>query len=258
MSLPLHVAIIMDGNGRWAQEKGLKRSAGHLAGSETVRTTIQECVKLGIRYLTLYAFSTENWKRPKEEVNYLFSLFCDFVQKELPLLVKEGVRLTMIGQKSDLPLATRTALKYAMQKTAKGKNMELILALNYSGTDEIVHATRESVLALFDTPKTLEKIRQHSTNDKDLKKYLGKLFSEKNYGIENIQNQVYNPNAPAPDLIIRTGGELRLSNFYLLQAAYAEFYFTDVYWPDFQVKDFHDALDAYKKRKRRYGATEVS
>ncbi len=255
MTKPNHIAIIMDGNGRWAEQRGLKRIEGHLAGAQTVRSVLTECVQQEIPYLTLYAFSTENWKRPEEEVTGLFKLFCDFVQKELPLMIEHNVKLSMIGDKTQLPLATRKALDYALSKTAHGTSTELILALNYSGTQELVKATRESALDVLCKEEVLNKIIDLSQKKKTklLKAELEEIFSDKNFGLENLRAHHYHPNIPDPDLIIRTSGELRLSNFYLLQAAYSEFYFTDVLWPDFSVEDFRLALDHFSNRKRRFG-----
>lgn len=253
MTKPNHIAIIMDGNGRWAQEKGLKRSEGHLAGANTVHTILTECIRHEIPHLSLYAFSTENWNRPKDEVNYLFKLFCDFVNKELPHMIKEGIRLSMIGEKSDLPLAARKALDYAIKKTANGTNTELTLALNYSGSHEILHAARTSAYEALCSPENLAKIMQAAKSESSLKKELSNIFSKQNYTEATLRNQFFHPNLPDPDLIIRTSGELRLSNFYLFQAAYSELYFSDVYWPDFSADDFNLALESYAQRKRRFG-----
>lgn len=254
MTLPKHIAIIMDGNGRWAEERGLKRSEGHLAGANAVRIALQECLRLGIPHLSLYAFSTENWKRPQEEVNFLFKLFCDFVQKELPLMLQEGVKLSVVGNREKLPFTTQKALNYALDKTKDGKKIELTLALNYSGSDEILRAGRFSALELLQQEDVLEKLQQKARSKEDFKAYLKDILSEEAYSLELFRQQLYLPYLPDPDLIIRTSGELRLSNFFLLQAAYSELYFTSTYWPDFDEKEFQLALDAYTKRKRRFGA----
>ena len=257
MKKPKHIAIIMDGNGRWAQERGLKRSEGHLAGAQTVRTVLTECVRHEIPHVSLYAFSTENWNRPQEEVNYLFTLFCEFTNKELPLMLKEGIRLNVIGEKSNLPLATRKALDYAIKKTAKGTNTELTLALNYSGSQEIIQAARKSAYESLCSPENLERIIKAAQNEATLKKEFARIFSETDYTEANLRKHFFYPELPDPDLIIRTSGELRLSNFYLFQAAYSELYFTDVYWPDFSALDFKLALDVYANRKRRFGKIDV-
>jgi len=256
MIKPNHIAIIMDGNGRWAQERALPRSEGHLAGAKAVRTVLTECMQHEIPHLSLYAFSTENWNRPQDEVNYLFKLFCDFINKELPRMIKEGIRLSMIGEKGKLPLATRKALEYALKKTANGTKTELTLALNYSGSREIVQAVRKSAYETLCSSENLEKIMKASNNESTLKKEFLRIFSEKNYTEQSLRDHFFHPSLPDPDLIIRTSGELRLSNFYLFQAAYSELYFSDVYWPDFSAHDFQLALEAYAKRKRRFGKIE--
>ena len=257
MTKPNHIAIIMDGNGRWAQERGLKRSDGHLAGANAVSTALTECMRYEIPHLSLYAFSTENWNRPQDEINYIFKLFCDFVTKELPRMVKESIRLSMIGEKANLPLATRTALDHALKKTAKGTKTELTLAINYSGSQEIMQAARKSAYESLSSPENLEKIMKASKSEASLKKEFLRIFSEKNYTENTLREHFFHPSLPDPDLVIRTSGELRLSNFYLFQAAYSELYFTDVYWPDFSAHDFQLALEAYANRKRRFGKIEV-
>ncbi len=256
MTLPRHIAIIMDGNGRWATQKGLSRSEGHLAGAKTVEVLIKECLRHKIPHLSLYAFSTENWNRPQEEVDYLFELFCQFIKSELPLMLQEGIRFSMIGEKSKLPPSAQTALEHAISETKKGNNLELILAINYSGTQEILHAVRQSVSEIL-LQKEQKAYIQNLINDKksseDILSYLTSLFDDIHYTEQNLRNNLYLPDLPDPDFIIRTSGELRLSNFYLLQAAYSEFYFTDTLWPDFSARDFEKALLAYQNRKRRFG-----
>lgn len=252
MTLPKHIAIIMDGNGRWATQKGLSRSEGHLAGAKTVEVVIKECLRHKIPHLSLYAFSTENWNRPQEEVNYLFELFCQFVKSELPLMLEEGIRFSMIGDKKRLPETAKKALEQAINETKDGQNLELTLAINYSGTQEILHAVRQSAAEIILQNK--QKIQTVIDNKSDdLIQYLTSFFDDTHYTEQNLRSNLYLPNLPDPDLIIRTSGELRLSNFYLLQAAYAEFYFTDTLWPDFSAEDFEKALAAYKNRKRRFG-----
>ncbi len=252
MTKPKHIAFIMDGNGRWAKQKGFERSDGHLAGAKTVRTILKACVKHEIPYVSLYAFSTENWNRPKDEVSTLFKLFCDFVKAELPLMLEHKIRLSIIGDKSGLPKTSQKALEYAIQKTAHGTNTELILALNYSGTQEICRAARNGILELLSSEQNLEKIS--TANKSDLTKVINEIISTENFSEQELRAHLFQPSVPDPDLIIRTGGELRLSNFYLLQAAYAELYFCDTFWPDFQEEDLNLALEAFAKRKRRFGA----
>lgn len=229
--LPTHIAIIMDGNGRWATARGLTRSDGHKAGAETVRRAVSRCRELGIQYLTLYAFSQENWSRPKMEVNFLFELLTQFIRNELPLMMRENVRLCVLGDIDALPLAARAALKLSMQKTQKNDGLVLNLALNYSGRAELVHACRKIVA---------EGIAPQSITD------------------ETIAAHLWSAGQPDPDLIIRTSGEVRLSNFLLFQCAYSELYFTKTPWPDFDATALDDALEDFALRQRRFGNTEPS
>ncbi|BBD08630.1 polyprenyl diphosphate synthase [Desulfovibrio ferrophilus] len=227
-SLPVHLAVIMDGNGRWATSRGLTRSEGHRAGTKTARKVVTECRKLGIRHLTLYTFSKENWGRPKEEISFLFDLLKRFLTNELSLLLEQDIRLNILGEINELPLATRKVLQHVMTTTNDCASMTLNLALNYSSRDEIVRAAR--LLAEAETPPA--------------------EFTE-----EALANRLYTAGQPDPDLIIRTSGEQRLSNYLLFQAAYAEFYFTDTLWPDFDETELHKALETYAGRKRRFGKT---
>lgn len=227
--MPSHIAIIMDGNGRWARERGLERSAGHRAGAEAVRAVVEECARLGVNYLTLYAFSSENWARPKNEISSLFTLLVEFLTVETPRLAAQNVSLGVIGDIGKLPLPSRLALSHAREATAKGAGMRLNLALNYGGRDEIVRAAKK----LFASVKNQSEI--------DENKFAQFLDTA---------------GQPDPDLLIRTSGELRLSNYLLWQCAYSELYFTPIYWPDFTPAELHRALEAYAVRKRRFGATE--
>ncbi len=226
--LPVHVSIIMDGNGRWATARGLERTQGHRAGTEAARKIVREARRIGIRHLTLYTFSSENWSRPKQEVSFLFELLVTFLKDELPTLMEQNIRLRVLGDLAGLPIASRTALQHAINKTAANTSMTLNLALNYSGRGEIVRAVRALVSEGI-TPNdiTEERLAQH----------------------------LYSAGQPDPDLMIRTSGELRLSNFLLYQHAYSEFHFTSTYWPDFSVEEFRDALTAYASRERRFGKT---
>lgn len=255
MTLPKHIAIIMDGNGRWAKQRGLSRSEGHLAGANTVELVIRECLRHKIPHLSLYSFSTENWNRPKEEVDYLFNLFCQFVESKLPLMLEENIRFSMIGDKSGLPEEAQNALENAIEKTTHCKKLELTLAINYSGTQEILHAVRQSVGEILTQKQHKEKIQSfiQKNESEAVIPYLASLFDKNHYTEQNLRNNLYLPYLPDPDLIIRTSGELRLSNFYLLQAAYSEFYFTETFWPDFSEQDFENALIAYQNRNRRFG-----
>ena len=227
--LPVHLAVIMDGNGRWAQARGLPREAGHRAGAETVREIVTECRKLGIRYLTLYTFSSENWNRPKTEVTALFSLLLEFLGQEVPRMEREGIRLNILGDIDGLPLAARTALRHGMRRTAANDGMVLNLALNYGGRAEIVRAVQELLREGVSPDEVTE---------------------------ESFARHLYTAGQPDPDFLIRTSGEQRLSNYLLYQCAYSEFYFTPVPWPDFRVPQLHEALAVYGSRSRRFGKTQ--
>jgi undecaprenyl diphosphate synthase len=228
-----HLAIIMDGNGRWAQSRGLERTAGHKAGADNVLKIMSAVKKFDIRYLTLYAFSTENWKRPAAEVTALMKLLKEFTFHQLPMIQKENVRLNAIGRLDDLPEASRLALLGAMKATRNNTAGVLTLALNYGGRSEIVDAARrfaEAVKAGKADPAELDE----------------KLFAD----------YLYDPELPDPDLVIRTSGELRISNFLLWEMAYSELYVTDVLWPDFDENELAKALDSFGSRKRRFGGVE--
>lgn len=224
-----HLAIIMDGNGRWAKARGLPRSEGHRAGGETVRRVLGFCRDAGIRYLTLYAFSVENWKRPKEEVDALMGLLVSYLADEESMLHKHQVRLRIMGQKDDLPEAVQAELARVEAATAQYER-QLILCLSYGGRTEIVSAA-----------KRLAKAVAAGELDPD-------AIDEATF-----TQHLYLPDVPDPDLIVRTSGEMRLSNFLLWQASYAELYVTPVLWPDFDKADFDAALASFGKRERRYG-----
>jgi undecaprenyl diphosphate synthase len=228
--IPQHVAIIMDGNGRWAKQRGLPRLEGHRRGVETVRTVVDAARELGIRYLTLYAFSAENWKRPADEVSGLMGLLDYFLQRELDNLIKEKVRLHTIGRTEALPANVRRELERVKQATKDFRDWNLILALNYGAQTEAADAARayaEAVQAGRENPAEISWERFH--------------------------RYFYTAPFPAPDLLIRTSGELRLSNFLMLQLAYAEMVFTPVLWPDFGRADLQSAVADYARRERRYG-----
>ena len=229
-TLPWHIAVIMDGNGRWASERGLARSAGHKAGARAVRTLVEECRSLGIPYVTVYAFSKENWQRPEKEVAGLFGLFRSFLDSELPELDRQGIRLRFIGDRGDIPAMNRRAFEHAERKTAGNTAMTLTIAVSYSGREEILNAVRKALAAGM-KPESVT--------------------------MESFAGLLYEPDVPDPDLIIRTGGELRISNFLLWQCAYAEFWFSDVYWPDFGRDDLRRALESYAARNRRFGRSEA-
>lgn len=225
-----HLAIIMDGNGRWAKKRNLPRQVGHKAGVEKVKTITKACSEYGINYLTLYAFSTENWSRPLEEVNGLMDLLVIFLKKELDEMHKNNVRIRTIGDLSPLPEKSKAAMLNAIEKTKDNDGIHLIIALNYGSRDEMIrgikkiaHDVKEGVL---------------QTEDIDVSRFSSYLDTS---------------DIPDPDLLIRTSGEVRLSNFLLWQLAYTEFYFTDVYWPDFDEKALDESIKVYQGRHRRYG-----
>lgn len=226
---PGHVAIIMDGNGRWAQRRSMPRLSGHKAGAETVLRVLGYCKEVGIKYLTLYAFSTENWKRPQDEVSGLMKLLGAFLDKHGAKLIENRVRLRVAGDMGRLPSELADRLRQFEAQTV-GFEQQLILALNYSGRSELVNAMR----------KIAGQIRDGVLNPEDIDE-------------QTISSQTYTPDVPDPDLIIRTSGEFRVSNFLLWQCAYSEFFVTDVLWPDFDEKDFSAALHSYSRRNRRFG-----
>ena len=228
--LPKHIAIIMDGNGRWAKKRFLPRTAGHKAGVETVRTIITECKRLGIKHVTLYTFSTENWKRPVLEVETLMMLLQTYLKKEVEELNRNNVRLTAIGDIEKLPKSCLDELKRAMELTKDNDGPNLNLALNYGGRYDITNAVKQ----------ISRDIENHKLNSDDITE-------------ETIKNYLSTKSIPDPDLVIRTSGEQRLSNFLLWELAYAELYFTDVYWPDFDEKELQKAIYTYQNRDRRFG-----
>jgi undecaprenyl diphosphate synthase len=230
--LPKHIAVIMDGNGRWAKTHGKPRVFGHKNGVEAVREVTEACAEIGVSYLTLYAFSTENWSRPAFEVNALMALLIDAVKSEMKTLNKNNIRLQAIGDLSKLPSLSRKALEEGIEQTKNNTRMTLILALNYSSRWEIVQASKtisEDVL--------LGKILPADVNED--------LFS----------SYLTTKNIPDPELLIRTSGELRISNYLLWQIAYAELYFTEVFWPDFRKNDLYKAIIDFQGRERRFGKT---
>ena len=228
--IPRHVAIIMDGNGRWAQSRGLDRLRGHMQGVESVRTAVESSLRHGVRYLTLYVFSTENWGRPADEVNGLMALLCENIVKEAAKLAEQGVSVRVIGDRDSMSEKVQEHLAMIERETASGEKLTLILALNYSSRHEIARA-----IGLM-----IEAEKQENITVAEL-------------GPESLRAYLYTADFPDPDLIIRTSGECRLSNFLLWQAAYSEFYFTEVLWPDFGAEDFDKAVAEYGARDRRYG-----
>jgi len=224
--VPQHIAIIMDGNGRWARQRGLPRLAGHRAGTENVRRVLQSCVEVGVKILTLYAFSTENWTRPRDEVDGLMGLLSQAIDREVENLVKNGVRLRHLGSLEGLSAPLQGRIEQGIAATAGGERILLNVALNYGGRREIVTAVQRLMK---------EGLAPDEVTEETLARYL------------------YTAGLPDPDLIIRTAGEMRLSNFLIWQAAYAEFYATPTFWPDFDRQELDKALQAYAKRQRKFG-----
>lgn len=229
-NIPGHIAIIMDGNGRWAKRRGLPRAAGHHAGMKAVKRATVAADKLGVKVLTLYAFSTENWKRPRDEVDYLMKLPEEFLALELDELVEKNVRVRMTGWKEGLPAHTIAALETAIERTKHNDGLILNFALNYGSRYEIVHAVKEIG----------EEVRLGKLNVEDITESL-------------LSERLLTGALPDPDLIIRTSGEIRISNFMLWQMAYSELWFTDIYWPEFTDAHLVQAVSEYQRRARRYG-----
>ena len=230
-NIPGHIAIIMDGNGRWAKKRGLSRSMGHREGSRTLKKIVEECYKLGVRYLTVYAFSTENWSRPKEEVDELMKLLLEYLRNAEKELAGKKVRIRVIGEKKHLPEEIIKEINRVEKNTENIEGLDFIIALNYGGRQEIVEAVSRLV--------------------EDVKTGLVSEIDEK-----AISERLYTKGIPDPDLLIRTSGEMRISNFLIWQSSYTEFYFCDVLWPDFSVANLKDAIIAYQGRQRRFGGVK--
>ena len=230
--LPRHLAIIMDGNGRWAKQQGLLRALGHERGTKSVKVTVESCAKLGIENLTLYAFSTENWNRPKLEVDTLMKLLISSLKRELDTLQKNNIQLNCIGNIELLPTKAKKELLTVIEKTKNNTRMTLTLALSYGAREELLNAVK----------KISDKVKNN-------------IISIDSIDESIINQHLYTHNLPDVDLVIRTSGEHRISNFLLWQIAYAEFYFTDVLWPDFNEDDLYQAILNYQKRERRFGKT---
>jgi undecaprenyl diphosphate synthase len=224
--VPRHIAIIMDGNGRWAKERGLPRIAGHRAGTENLRTIIRASAKLGIQYLTFYAFSTENWSRPKAEVTGLMHILSDVIDREMAELHKEGARLVHIGHLDGLSQALQDKVHQAMDLTKDNQRITIVLAFNYGGRDEIIHAIKRMLADQVDPDAVDEAL---------------------------VGNYMFTSEIPDPDLVIRTSGEQRTSNFLTWQSVYSEWYFPQVYWPDFNEEELRKAIEVYAQRDRRFG-----
>lgn len=236
--IPQHIAIIMDGNGRWATERGKERSYGHQAGVDTVRRITSECTRLGVKYLTLYTFSTENWNRPADEVAALMGLVLSSLEDEI--FMKNNVRFQVIGDMKRLPQTVQDKLQETMDHTAQNSAMTMVVALSYSSRWEIIKAMKETVAEAMASGETY--------TYQDIEDQLTE---------ENFAKHLDTSFMPDPDLLIRTGGELRISNYLLWQIAYSELYFCDTYWPDFNEDDLHKAIISYQSRQRRFGKTEA-
>ena len=230
--IPRHVAIIMDGNGRWAKRQGLARMFGHRQGVETVHSITEAAAALGIEYLTLYTFSTENWNRPKEEVDALMALLVDTIAKETPTLMKNNIRLQTIGDISRLPQVTHDKFVACIDQTSQNTGLTLVIALSYSARWELIRSTQLIAQAVKEGKMLVEDINE-----------------------ETISSHLTTATMPDPDLLIRTSGELRISNFLLWQLAYSELYFTDCLWPEFTNEEFYHAIVDYQHRERRFGKT---
>ncbi|KAF0159781.1 MAG: undecaprenyl diphosphate synthase [Syntrophaceae bacterium] len=231
-NLPRHIAIIMDGNGRWAKQHAMGRIRGHKKGAQAVKTTVTACREIGIQCLTLFAFSSENWGRPNEEVNALMSLLTDYLDKEAPTLQKQEIRLTTIGDVERLYPTVKKKLLEVKELTEKNRKMVLNLALSYGSRDEIIFAVKKMI-----------------SDNREGKLDLADIDND------TVGRYLYTNNIPDPDLLIRTSGEYRISNFLLWQLAYSELYFTDVLWPDFKKDDLLKAIAVYQRRERRFGLT---
>jgi len=231
-NIPKHIAIIMDGNGRWAKAKGQDRLYGHLSGVDSVRETLKAAVELGVKFLTLYAFSAENWGRPQQEVEGLMELLVSSIHGELSTMHENGVRLTTIGEVNKLPGACVESLNEAISETANNTNINLVLALNYSSREEILFATRAIA----------EQVQ-------------GNVLNIEEISMDSFENALYTKGIPDPELVIRTSGEHRISNFLLWQLAYAELHFTPVFWPEFRREHLIEAIYDYQRRERRFGKT---
>jgi undecaprenyl diphosphate synthase len=233
--LPQHLAVIMDGNGRWAQRRHLPRVAGHRAGVKAAREIIESCARLKLPYLTLYAFSLENWRRPQAEVDFLMRLLREYLKRELPAIHKNNIRLLIIGRSEQLPDGVRKDIEYGMRMTARNTGMKLVVALNYGGRAELVDAFNAM----------LEHVRSNG---------LSAFQADE----QTVSEHLYTAGLPDPDLLIRTSGEMRVSNFLLWQIAYAEIYVTETLWPDFSRARLLEALVDFQKRERRYGGLNAA
>lgn len=230
MSVPNHIAIIMDGNGRWAKKRGMPRVMGHNAGMKSLKEIVRACSDMGVRYLTVYAFSTENWKRPQDEVSGIFRIMVKYIRKELEELKNNNVRIRVLGHYDAIPEDARDSMDRALAETSENTGLQFNIALNYGGRMEILDAVRKLYEEMSDSGKDISDITE-----------------------ADIENCLATAGMPDPDMIIRTGGELRLSNFLLWQCAYSELIFRDIYWPDFGKEELESCIEEFDRRHRRYG-----
>lgn len=244
--VPAHVAIVMDGNGRWAQNRGLARSVGHIQGASILEEIVGAAIEFGIKRLTLYCFSHENWKRPKEELDALMSLLKSYMKEQRPVFMKNNIRLRVIGRRKELPPDVLQEMDETIRLTSSNEGLTLALAINYGARQEITDAVRKIV-------REVSSAIQNDPGDQTKIEALEEVIDEK-----YISSRLYDPEAPDPDLFIRTGGEQRLSNYLLWQLSYAELWFTDVLWPDFTPETLKAGILAYQKRQRRYGGLNSS
>jgi undecaprenyl diphosphate synthase len=233
--LPRHVAIIMDGNGRWACRQGLPRFAGHRAGANTVRSIVEECARLGLQQLTLYSFSTENWNRPADEVQLLMELYVEYMRSQRQLLIDNNIRFVQIGRREGLPALVLQELENTLAATRDNTGMTLCLAINYGSRTEITDAVKKIAAEIQSGKITPDQITEST-----------------------ISSHLYTAGMPDPDLLIRTAGEMRISNYLLWQISYAEFYVTETFWPEFSIEEFHKSLKDYATRNRRFGGIDQS
>lgn len=242
--LPRHIAVIMDGNGRWAKKRHLPRIAGHSAGTQSARTTIETCARLNIEALTLYAFSVENWRRPKTEIEFLMQLLREYIRKEMPLIQRNNIRMRFLGRSDELPDAVQRDTQEAMEATANNTGMILSIALNYGGRAEIVDAVNAILAARAQKGSGASLVTENNS------------APHQRITEDEVARYLYTSDLPDPDLLIRTSGEMRVSNFLLWQIAYAEIFVTETLWPDFNRARLLESLIDFQKRERRYGAIE--
>ncbi len=263
--IPRHIAIIMDGNGRWAKERGMIRVKGHNAGMASLKKTVRACAELGVKYLTVYAFSTENWRRPVDEVNGIFKIMVYYIKKELKELKEENVRVNVIGDWEAIPEDAREKMLYAVDETAENTGLVFTIALNYGGRREILNAVKALYKEIMEAdaaedvekPDAAEKISEldaaEEISEPDAAEKISEFDAAENITEADIERHLATAGMPDPDIIIRTGGEMRLSNFLLWQCAYSEFIFRDVYWPDFDKAELVSCIEEFNRRNRRYG-----